>query len=164
MNEYTVEELLDMDDDGFRDAVVDDLNVTFDWDGPFQDGRVVRRTLSALKSWQSAAFDDIVDREEDPACPAELLEKTRRFYGHISAVVKNTEKHVASRQQNNPSARQWKQLLFLVVDAIKQGWDDDDILSLALPAFSNGGSITVDEWHEIRLEKHPDRKRAERAA
>lgn len=160
-DEYTVDELVEMSGSEFYSVVSDDLQAACDWTGPFQDGRVVHRTLSVMMSLLRKAEGDVWARREDPNCPADLLERTEGFYEHVKFVVENTRRRLRHFVAVKRETKQWKQTLFEVVDAILQGWGDEEILALTIPEFSNTPVISLEEWHAIRMRKNPDRKVAE---
>jgi hypothetical protein len=166
MTDYTPEALLAMDDHTFRQAATKDLTETSRYTGPFQSTPVVGRTMSVLVDWLWLTNDKLADRAEDPHCPPALYEGTKKFRKHLVAVIDNTDRRMAWLQGSKErEVRRWKQVLFEVIDAIQEGWDDDEILAIRIPEFAGvGDSYDLETWHEIRLEKEPDRKRAERAA
>jgi hypothetical protein len=165
MNEddYTVDELLALSTRDFYNAVADDLHVACDWLGPFQDERVIRRTLTAMTDLLGKSERDVAFRSNDPKCPPDLLQRTKAFRSHVLFVISNTQKRLELTDSKERQIRRWKQALFEVVDALIQGWDDEEILALEIPYSDRAGvPLTVEEWHAIRLSKDPNRKRAER--
>ncbi len=166
MTEYTTETLLQMSDHAFHKAVMHDLTETSRYQGSFQDYAVIDRTMGALVEWLWITNAKLDQRAEDPNCPVDLYEKTVRFRSHLLSVIDNTDRRITWRMgAKERQVRKWKQVLFEVIDAIKEGWDDDDILAISIPPFSDAiETYDLDTWHEIRLEKQPDRKRAEHAA
>lgn len=169
MTKYTPEDLLAMSQSEFHEAVMNDLTETSSYRGPFQHPSVVERTMSTLVEWLWITNAKLAERAEDPTCPPAVYEGTQRFRNHLLAVIDNTDMRIGwIMGAKERQVRKWKQVLFEVVDAIIQGWDDDDILALKIPTYrSNDDDAEIydlETWHEIRLAKQPDRKRAERAA
>jgi hypothetical protein len=164
MTDYNTRELLAMDDHSFHQAVAEDLVKTSNYQGPFQDRGVIDRTMGALVDWLQITTEKLNDRAEDPTCPPVLYEKTAKFRRHLLTVIDNTDRRMAWQQgAKEREVRRWKQVLFEVIDAIQEGWDDDEILAMTVPSWGDGEeSFDLETWHEIRLAKRPDRKRAER--
>ena len=157
--DYTAEELVEMGDPEFRKAVADDLFTTGHSMGPFQDRRVVDRTLLGLIDWLWWTNQKLDERAEDPSCTVELFQKTEKYRRHLLSVIDLTERRVAwLKGTKERTLQQWKKLLHEVIDAIMEGSDDEEILAIKVPSYITGNdSLDLETWYEIRREKSPSR-------
>lgn len=162
-DDYTVEELLDMTEDEFRQAVTEDMHYTRRFTGPFQDPQVIARTLHALIDSLHWVNMQIEDRMEDPSCPPEVLQKTLRYRSHLLSTIDMTERRMGwIRGTKEATLRKWRAVLDEVVTGILAGRDDDEILATKIPSFRSVDgeeveSYSIEVWHEIRRAKHPGR-------
>lgn len=167
MTLYTPEELLEMSDPAFHKAAVEDLKETARSQSAFQDADVIERTMATLLEWLWFTNIKIDERAEDPDCSPELYAGTLKYRQRLLSALDITDRRIAWAQgAKEREVRKWKQVLFTVVDAILEGWDDEDILALKIPSYRNqiGDSYDLETWHEIRLQKEPGRVRAVKEA
>lgn len=162
-DDYTAEELLDMTEDEFRQAVTEDMHYTRRFNGPFQGEQVIARTLHALIDSLHWVNSQIEDRMADPDCPPEVLQKTIRYRSHLLATIDMTERRVAWIQGvKERDARKWRAVLDEVVTGILAGRDDDEILAIKIPSFrgqdgAESERYSIETWHEVRRAKAPAR-------
>lgn len=162
-DDYTVGELLAMGEEEFRQAVTEDMHYTRRFNGPFQDREVIARTMHALIDSLHWVNSQIDDRIEDPNCPAEVLQKTRRYRSHLLSTIDMTERRMGWMQGTKErTLRKWRAVLDEVVTGILAGHDDDEILAIQIPSFRDADGdeserYSLETWHEIRRAKDPAR-------
>lgn len=155
-DEYTVDELLAMDDDQFREAATEDLYYTGSWESIFQDRRVIARTHLALMDKLGFANEVLVRKAADPMGDPRTYERAATFCRHLTVVVNILDKQMTWLQ--GVKAREvsaWKELLNKVLDEIEDDEEFDDVLDeFEIPFRTN---MTLRSWLQARRAKDPKR-------
>ena len=167
---YALEELIDMKDRDFHNAVVEDMFETARGHGPFQQEAIIERTLTGLMEWLWITNAKIDERAEDPDCSAELYANTVKFRHHILSIIDITEKRIGwLHGVKERDLQRWKQMAHEIIDAIMEGKDDEEILSIKIPYPGRGAQegespIDLETWWEIRRAKDPRRVKPSKEA
>lgn len=162
-DDYTPEELLEMDDIDFAEAVTEDLQFTGAHDSPFQDPAIIRRTIGVLIDKIHFA-DGVLQRQADDASvSAERFDKTAGFRRHLIAVLDISETRLCWQEKRYSSAtreaRAWKKLLNLVCDELEDSKLDWILDEFTIPMRDEGTAVSIDlrTWIDIRRAKDPQR-------
>lgn len=165
-DDYTVDELLAMDDEDFADAVTEDLVYAGRHSSPFQAPELARRTLTVLveRVW---FIDAVLQRNADNAeYSAERWEKSLAFRRHLLSVIDVTERRIRWMEGGGVrETRKWKALLNELCDEIEGSSLDWLLDEFTIPfrEWRSGGEVpdgpkmSLRMWLEVRRVKDPSR-------
>ena len=160
--EFTVESLLAMSEEDFASAVTDDLQETKRGDSPFQDRKVIHRTLTALGDhmWKTEAV--LADQAEDVNCTPERFAGTVRFRRHLLSTIDSVERRLpwVLKNAGGDALRRWKNFANDLADALEESSESSALDELIIPF----ASISARQWLEIRRVKDPSRVPVKEAA
>ena len=161
-DEYSVIELLEMDDIPFADAVTEDLHFAGAHDSPFQDAAVIRRTIGVLVDKIHFVDATLQKQADDPGVSAERFDKTAGFRRHLIATLDISETRLCWQEKRYSSAtreaRGWKRVLNEVLDQVEGTaleWILDEFTIPVRDAADTG--IDLRTWIGIRRAKDPQR-------
>lgn len=152
---YTVEQLTEMNDLDFDEAVTEDLRYVAQFKGPFQQPELADRTLHALLQKLWFADSRIQIQAEDPNVSPEQYRRTVGFRNHLIGVIDVTERRVNRlRSRDARESAEWKALLHDVLEELEGGPEEDILDEFEIP-YADGMNLRT--WLEVRRVKDPSR-------
>lgn len=151
---FNAQQLEEMDDGDFAEAVVDDLRCTGQWHGPFVAPQNIDRTAAVLEDRIVQIEQQLERYEADPSSSESWVMKARNFLTFLRSTLNRVERRMESLERNAATRlSKWKEFAHELCDIIAESDLDEELDDLQIPV----GELTARQWVARRVEKDPSR-------
>lgn len=150
---YAYDELIDMRDDDFQDAVTEDFDLTVGDESAFLHPDIIERTYHALNQALTRVDTTLVTKAEDPDVSAASYRASVMFRRRVLWALTVLEGHPNWPRKQDKSQRYWRAFANQLADAM-EGTSLDHLLDeIEVP----GLQMSTRQWVARRRVKDPKR-------
>lgn len=150
---YEYDELIDMRDDDFQDAVTDDFDLTVGDESAFLHPDIIERTYHALNQALTRVDTTLITKAEDPDVSATSYRSSVMFRRRVLWALTVLEGHPSWPRREDGGQRFWRAFANQLADAMEGTALDGQLDKIVVP----GLGMTTRQWVARRRVKDPKR-------